>query len=207
MFRDRREAGQQLAALLGSRIDASTIIAGLPRGGLPIAQEVQRRWGGQLTSVLVRKLGVPGHEEFAFGAIAPGTVRVIDPVTVARLGLTPESIEEVVQREEGELVRRSQLFPHLSPREYVGKSVIIVDDGIATGATAQAAVTAVFAMGAHDVTVAAPVASREAVQVLQDLGADVVIVDIPSHFGAVGAFYEEFPQVTDQEVIAILAGQ
>jgi putative phosphoribosyl transferase len=207
MFRDRRDAGKQLAEILGSRITASTILAGLPRGGLPVAQEIQRHKGGQLTSLMVRKLGVPGHEEYAFGAIGPSSVRVVDANTVRRLGLTDCDIERVIEREERELNRRSQLFAHLSPDEYAGRSVVIVDDGIATGSTAQAAVKAAFAMGAHDVTVAAPVASSEAIHGLRMLGADVVVVDTPPHFGAVGAFYVHFPQVTDQEVITILTGQ
>lgn len=207
VFRDREDAGRQLAAVMVGRVTDDTIVAGLPRGGLPIAREIQRRCGGRLTSLTVRKLGVPGHEEFAFGAIAPGSIRVLDASTIERLGLTPEDIDLVIRREEDELQRRTLLFPHLQPDAYAGHPVVIADDGIATGATAQAAVRAAQAMGATHVTVAVPVASHEAVIALQRVGAEVVVLDIPKSFGAVGAHYESFPQVTDQEVIAILTDQ
>jgi putative phosphoribosyl transferase len=207
VFEDREDAGRQLAAVMDGRVSTDTIVAGLPRGGLPIAREIQRRCGGHLTSLTVRKLGVPGHEEFAFGAIAPGSIQVLDAPTIKRLGLSPHAIDRVIHREEEELHRRNALFPHLQPDQYAGHPVVIVDDGIATGATAQAAVRAASAMGASHVTVAVPVASREAVIALQNLGAEVVVLDIPKHFGAVGAHYNAFPQVSDREVVAILTGQ
>jgi putative phosphoribosyl transferase len=207
VFRDRAEAGRKLAEALSGRVTPDTIVAGLPRGGLPIAREIQRHLGGRLTSLTVRKLGVPGNEEFAFGAIAPGSIQVLDAATIEHLGLTQTDIDRVVQREEGELQRRSALFAHLSPPEYVGRPVVIVDDGIATGATAHAAVLAALAMQAAQVIVATPVAAPESVRALRELGADVVALAVPTYFGSVGAHYEHFPQVTDEEVVSILAGQ
>ena len=205
MFQDRDDAGRQLADAVRGVITPDTLIAALPRGGVPVARHIAQSCGRPFSTILVRKLGVPGNEEFAFGAIAPGGVQVIDQVTVDRLGLSPHAISEVIAREESELARRMARFPHLETASISGHPVLIVDDGIATGATALAAVRAAQAMGATSVTLAAPVASHQAVRALRDAGADVVILQIPEFFGAVGAFYADFSQVSDADVIAMLS--
>ena len=204
MFQDRDDAGRQLADAVRGVITPDTLIAALPRGGVPVARHIAQSRGRPFSTILVRKLGVPGNEEFAFGAIAPGGVRVIDADTVDRIGLTPTLIDAVIAREEGELARRMARFPHWEPTAIHGHPVLIVDDGIATGATALAAVRAAQAMGATAVIVAAPVASQQAVRALEDAGARVVTLDIPEFFGAVGAFYADFTQVSDEEVIALV---
>lgn len=204
MFQDRDDAGRQLADAVRGVITPDTLIAALPRGGVPVARHIAQSCGRPFSTILVRKLGVPGNEEFAFGAIAPGGVRVIDADTVDRIGLTPTLIDAVIAREEGELARRMARFPHWEPTAIHGHPVLIVDDGIATGATALAAVRAAQAMGATAVIVAAPVASQQAVRALEDAGARVVTLDIPEFFGAVGAFYADFTQVSDEEVIALV---
>ena len=204
MFQDRDDAGQQLASAVRDVIETDTVIAALPRGGVPVAQHIAHAFGRPFSTILVRKLGVPGNEEFAFGAIAPGGVQVIDHETVDRIGLSPHAISEVIAREESELARRMARFPHLDAQAIADHPVLIVDDGIATGATALAAVRAAQAMGATSVTVAAPVASQQAVLALQHAGAHVVTLDIPQFFGAVGAFYADFTQVSDEDVITLL---
>lgn len=205
MFQDRADAGQQLARAVRGVMEPDTVIAALPRGGVPVAQQIAYAFGRPFSTILVRKLGVPGNEEFAFGAIAPGGVQVIDQETVDRVGLSPHAISQIVAREEGELARRMARFSHLDQHAIAGHPVLIVDDGIATGATAMAAVRAAQAMGATSVSVAAPVASQQAALALQQAGARVVTLDIPEFFGAVGAFYADFTQVSDEDVIALLS--
>lgn len=205
-FEDRRQAGRRLAeALAGHGGHDDPLILGLPRGGLPVAAEVARGIGAPLDLILVRKLGVPGHEELAMGAIASGGGRVLNDNVVRRLGISPAVIDEVAQREWRELTRRERSYR--GEREWPrirGRCVIIVDDGIATGATMLAAVDAVRDAGAGEVVVAVPVAPPDTVDRLRRAADDVVCVATPEPFMGVGQWYREFAQTTDQEVIEIL---
>lgn len=204
IFVDRIQAGQLLAGSLADDDRAhDTIVLGLPRGGVPVAWALARQLHLPLGLLMVRKLGVPGHEEYAFGAIASGGVRVIQQPIVDSLHLTPEMIEEVVAREKSELHRREQCYlPYFPPRELSGKTVILVDDGIATGNTMLAAVYCVRQKGAKRIVVAAPTASRDACDQLQGLVDALVIPSRPEHFHSVGQWYLDFPQLTDDEVCA-----
>jgi putative phosphoribosyl transferase len=205
-FEDRREAGRRLAAAL--RHDAGrpdVVVLGLPRGGVPVAAEVARMLGLPLDVLVVRKLGTPGQEELAMGAIASGGVRVLNPEVVGYLGLPDEVIDRAAEREGRELERRDHLYregrPPLSLR---GRTAILVDDGVATGSTMKAAVAAVRQLGAARVVVAVPVASREAEQELERLADEVVALATPEPFYAVGLWYGDFAQTSDEEVRQLL---
>ncbi len=202
-FKDRASAGAQLAQALLPWKDAEPIIAALPRGGVPVAVPVAKLLEAQLTLIMVRKLGVPGHEEFAFGAIGEDGTVILDHETIRAIGLDEESIADVQAREKLELMRRAHEYGMTTPVDFAGRTVIIVDDGLATGATMRAAVDVARHRGAADVIAAVPVASREAANSLADQ-AQVIALDLPRDFRAVGVQYETFPQVSDQEVTAAL---
>ena len=206
-FKDRVHAGLELARLLtryAHRPDV--IVLGLPRGGMPVAAQVARALNVPFDVFLVRKLGVPGHEELAFGAIAQGGVQVLNDALIADLDLPSSAIERVAARERAELERRDTLyrggrpFPALNDR-----TVILIDDGLATGATMEAAVTALRRLGPARVVVAAPVGARETCDRLSGIGDEVVCAATPAPFDAVGLWYEDFSQTTDDEVRALLA--
>jgi len=209
MFRDRREAGHRLAAKLG-RYAARTdvLVLGLPRGGVPVAAEVADALVAPLDVFLVRKLGVPGHEELAMGAIASGGVRVLNDDVVQQLRLTDRVIDGVTAAEQRELERRERVYrgdrPPPDPR---GKIVILVDDGLATGATMRAAVLAVRRLGPERVVVAVPVGAHETCREFADVADEVVCAAEPDPFLAVGYWYEDFGQTTDDEVRELLAGR
>jgi len=203
IFQDRSHAGNLLAGSLSSRDHAQdTLVLGLPRGGVPVAAVVARKLHLPLGILVVRKLGVPWHEELALGAIASGGVRVIHQPVVNSLHLPQQTIEQVAKRELVELHRREHAYRgHLrTPQEISGKTIILVDDGIATGSTMLAAVYAVRQQGARRIIVAAPTASRDACEILAPLADELVIPSRPDHFHSVGQWYLDFPQVTDQEV-------
>lgn len=204
VFADRHEAGEQLAQALRVGTQDDPVIAALPRGGVPVARPVADALGAPLTLIMVRKLGVPGHEEYAFGALGEDGTMVIDRETITQLGLTPEAIETVRQREHRELQRRAVAYGIQTPVDFRDRTVVIVDDGMATGSTMHAAVDVAKHRGARRIIVAVPVAAREAAASFAGV-ADVVTLQTPRYFGAVGSFYEAFPQVTDAEVIAALA--
>ena len=206
IFQDRAQAGSLLAgSLCAYDHSRDTVVLGLPRGGVPVAFEVACRLHLPLDLLIVRKLGVPGHAELAFGAIASGGVRVIHQPVVTRLHLTQETIETVAARELQELQRRESCYRHCTPHhEISGKNVILVDDGIATGSTMLAAVYAVRHKGAKRIIVAAPTASPEACETLIPLTDEIVIPSQPSHFHAVGQWYLDFPQVSDEEVCSLM---
>jgi putative phosphoribosyl transferase len=206
-FRDRVHAGRELAGLLARYAHRpDVIVLGLPRGGMPVAAEVARALGVPFDVFLVRKLGVPGHEELAFGAIAQGGVQVLNDGLIADLDLPPSAVERVAARERAELERRDELyrggrrFPTLHDR-----TVILIDDGLATGATMEAAVTALRRLDPARVVVAAPVGARETCDRLSAIGDEVVCAATPAPFDAVGLWYEDFSQTTDDEVRALLA--
>ena len=183
------------------------MVLALPRGGVPVAAEVARALNAPLDILLVRKIGHPRHEEFAIGAIASGGVRVMNRLDDGILGdVTPAEVERIVERERAELQRREALYRdgHAGvPLQ--GREVILVDDGLATGATMRAAVQAVRQLAPSRVTVAAPVGARETCDALQGLADEVVCVRTPEPFRAVGLWYSDFPQTSDEEVRSLLA--
>lgn len=205
-YADRSEAGRVLAeALRRYAGDDSVVVLGLPRGGLPVAWEVARALNAPLDVLTVRKIGVPGHRELAMGAIASGGFRVLDDALIAGLGVPPEAVSAVIAEEERELARRDQLFRSGRPAVPLkDRTVILVDDGLATGSTMRVAVKAVRAQSPRRVVVAAPVGSREACALLSEEADEVVCPSTPWNFRAVGQWYVDFSQTTDDEVVALL---
>jgi predicted phosphoribosyltransferase len=205
-FGNRREAGQALASLLlRYRDDSTVVVLGLPRGGVPVAHEVAQALHAPLDVFVVRKLGLPGHEEFAMGAIASGDVRVDNP-DVLPLALPQDMVDAVVARERAELARREALYRgNRAPVALAGRTVILVDDGLATGASMRAAIAAVRLARPARVVVAVPVAAAETCRALQGEADEVVCARTPQPFMAVGAWYEDFAQTSDAEVHALLA--
>jgi predicted phosphoribosyltransferase len=207
VFRDRREAGRLLAAKLSTYAGKPDIVVlGLPRGGVPVAFEVARALAAPLDVFLVRKLGVPGHEELAMGAVASGGVLVLNDDVIARLGIAPEEIDAVAAKETAELARREQLYRsgRTSP-EFSGRTVILVDDGLATGATMRAAITALRQSGPARIIVAVPTAAPDICEEFKKQADEIVCYMTPAPFLAVGRWYEDFGQTTDNEVCALLA--
>jgi predicted phosphoribosyltransferase len=200
-FRDRTEAGRDLARELRHLVDEDAVVLALPRGGVPVAAEVARALGAPLDVLLVRKLGVPGHEELAFGAIASGGVRVLVPPVVADARLDEATIEAVTESARRELERREQLYRGGRPQAAVdGRTAVLVDDGLATGATMRAAVEAAHELGARRVVVAVPVGASQTADALRDDADDVVVLVTPYPFLAVGSWYDDFSPVSDDEV-------
>ena len=206
-FLDRRDAGQELASRLQLYAGRSDVLVlALPRGGVPVAFEVARALGAPLDVFLVRKLGAPGHEELALGAIASGGVRVLNDDLVRRLQVAPAELAAVTAREERELRRRERAYRGSRPRAPIaGRTVILVDDGLATGASMKAAVAALRAEKPARVVVAVPVAAADACDELRREVDDVVCAATPEPFMAVGAGYQDFAQTSDEEVRRLLA--
>jgi len=205
LFTDRREAGRVLADRLGRYAGPRTAILALPRGGIPVGYEVARALGAPLDVFVVRKLGVPGHEELAMGALASGDVVMLDPELVRELRLTREEIDPVIERERRELDRRERLYRRGAPPPDVrDRTVILVDDGLATGSTMRAAIAALRKLGPARVVVAVPVAAPETCEAMDEIADDVVCAVTPEPFRAVGLWYEDFGQTTDQEVQDLL---
>jgi putative phosphoribosyl transferase len=205
-FRDRTDAGQQLAASLAEYAHRpDVLVLGLARGGVPVAYEVAMALGVPLDVLVVRKLGVPGEEELALGAIASGGVRVLNRDVVRVLGIADATIDAVAAREQRELARREQIYRgDRPPPDLRGRTVLLVDDGIATGATMRAAIAAVRQQEPARVVVAAPVAEAFTCDELRAEGSDVVCVHTPRVFFAIGVWYEAFGQTTDGEIQALL---
>ena len=205
-FADRRQAGRVLAQhLLRHRNDPSLIVLALPRGGVPVAFEVAQALHAPLDVFVVRKLGLPGHEEYAMGAIATGDVRVMNQ-DIANAGISQAAIEAVAARERIELARRERLYRGERPPIAIeDHTVILVDDGLATGSTMLAAATAVRRQRPRTIVVAVPVAAAETCRALREVVDEVTCPATPEPFVAVGAWYEDFRQVSDDEVHALLA--
>ncbi|HEX6250932.1 MAG TPA: phosphoribosyltransferase [Gemmatimonadaceae bacterium] len=205
-FRDRAEAGRRLAAELhGYAGREDVIVLALPRGGVPVAAEVARALGAPLEVFLVRKIGLPGHEEFAMGAIASGGVAMINEHVVRTYGVNRSQIDAVVARERHELERRERRYRGDHPLPSLqGKAVILVDDGLATGSSMRAAVEAVRGLGPAEIVVAVPIAPAETCDALAPEVDRVVCALTPEPFYAVGLWYQDFSQTTDDEVIHIL---
>jgi putative phosphoribosyl transferase len=205
-FADRTEAGRKLAEKLGAYANRDDVLVlGIPRGGVPVAFEVATRLHAPLDVFLLRKLGVPGQEELAFGAIASGGVRYLDREIVEAVGISGEEIERVTSMELKELERREKAFrggrPALDVR---GKTVIIVDDGIATGSSMSAGIKALRQMQPSRLVVAVPVAPDRTCNRLKNEVDELVCLQTPLSFHAIGQFYEDFSQVPDEEVIELL---
>ncbi|MEV7592574.1 phosphoribosyltransferase [Streptomyces sp. NPDC089922] len=206
LFPHRAGAGERLAAALRHLEGERPVVLGLPRGGVPVAFRVARALGAPLDVIVVRKLGVPHHRELGFGAIGEGGVRVISEDIVRTSRLTPQDLEAVERAEQTELARRARAFRGDRPRVALdGRTVIVVDDGIATGATAVAACQVVRAQGAAHVVLAVPVAPPDAVARLGEAADEVVCLSAPAAFRAVGEWYEDFSQTSDEEVVTLLA--
>jgi putative phosphoribosyl transferase len=203
-FRDRRAAGAVLAARLAERDDRpDPIVLGLVRGGVPVAAEIADRLGLPLDVLVVRKLGVPWAPEVAFGAVGPGGVKVLNDEIANRLA--PAAVRAVLQHERNELERRERRYRMgRTQLNLTGRTAILVDDGLATGATARAAVAVAQTLGAEQVVVAVPVGSREAVTQLGTVADEVICVLVPTEFGAVSRYYDDFGQVSDAEVVRLL---
>ncbi len=206
-FRDRTEAGQVLARCLQQyKNQPDVLILGLPRGGVPVAYEVAREMKAPLDVFIVRKLGVPGHEELGMGAIATGGVRILQDGIVRELGISPQTIEAVSAREQAELERRERLYRGDRPAPTIkGRTIVIVDDGLATGSTMKAAIQAVRQQDPRQVIVAVPTAPSETCEQLKGSADEVVCALTPEPFFAVGGSYADFTQITDEEVRDLIA--
>lgn len=207
-FRDRSDAGAQLARRLlhyAGRNDV--VVLGLPRGGVPVAYEVARELNAPLDVFLVRKLGLPGHEELAMGAIASGGVRVLNEEVVREFGVSPQVIERVAARETAELERREVLYRRGRPAPNVsGRVAILVDDGLATGSTMRAAIAALKPQNTARIVVAVPVAAPSTCREIGKEVDEMICAETPERFFAVGAWYDDFRQTTDEEIRRLLAG-
>ena len=207
-FANRVDAGRRLAAALEHLRGADVVVLGLPRGGVPVAAEIAAALDAPLDVIVVRKLGTPGHEELGMGAIGEGDVRVLNDDIVASVGASPAQLTAVEVAERAELERRAQRFRGDRPRlDLHGKTAIVVDDGIATGSTAIAALQVARAQGAARTVLATPVAPHGIEGRVTPYADEFVALDTPRWFSAVGQFYDDFDQTTDSEVIACLQGR
>jgi putative phosphoribosyl transferase len=206
-FENRQEAGRQLAAKLENYAGHDNVIVlGLPRGGVPVAYEVAKRLRAPLDLFIVRKLGVPGFEELAAGAIASGGVRVLNEDVVRSIPYADEAIEAVTAKETTELERREQIYREgRPPPELRGRIVILVDDGLATGATMRAAVKALRQRGAAKIVVAVPVGPPDTCRELAEEADETICLSTPVFFQAVGQYYEDFSQTSDEDVRELLS--
>lgn len=203
---DRRHAGRLLAARLSTLADRSDVVVlGLVRGGVPLACAIATSLRAQLDVFLVRKMGVPGYEELALGAIASGGVKIINPDVVEEFDVSPREVERLVSAGRQELQRRETVFRgSRAALDLRGRTVVLVDDGVATGSTMRAAIEGVKRLGAARIIVAAGVMPLSTSLLLRSEVDDVVCLLTPREFRAVGLFYEEFPQLSDQDVRALL---
>jgi len=206
-FQDRRDAGQQLAGKLAHyRHRPGLQVLALPRGGVPVAYEVAKALRAPLDIFVVRKLGLPGHEEFAIGAIATGGVRVLDEDVIQQIGLSSAEVERVTANELRELERRERDYRgNRPPPEIAGRTVILIDDGLATGSTMRAAVAALKLEHAEKIIIAVPVAPPETCAAIGKDVDEIVCAVTPEPFLAVGLWYRDFSQTSDEEVRQLLA--
>ena len=205
-FRNRREAGRSLGALLRTYASVHPVVLALPRGGVPVAYEVARAIDAPLDVFLVRKLGAPGNEELAMGAIASGGAIVMNDDIVDRLGITHTEVDRAIVRESRELARREARYREGDDAQAIrNRVVILVDDGMATGASMLVAIRALRALGPRSITAAVPVASRAALSLMRNNADDWACVLAPEPFHGVGSWYEDFEQTTDDEVRRLLS--
>lgn len=205
-FHDRRSAGRQLATHLASYANRSDVIVlALPRGGVPIGFEVARALGVPLDVFVVRKLGVPGQEELAMGAVATGGTRVLDDEIIAAARVSASDIERITAMERAELERREHQYRGDRPwPALAGKTIILVDDGLATGSSMRAAVSALRPFGPARIVVAVPVAAPETCRAFREIADEIICMETPDPFQAVGIWYDDFSQTTDDEVHELL---
>src|SRR5829696_5489019 len=204
-FEDRRDAGRRLAGKLVRFEDERPVVFGLPRGGVPVAYEISRVLGAPLDVFVSRKLGAPGQPEFGIGAVAAGGVRILNAEVIRRLGIPEEYIERITAREMAEVERKLRYFrgKRLEP-EVGGRTAILVDDGLATGVTARAAVEALRWGRPHRLVLAAPVCAAQTAEIFLPRVDELVCLQSPSDLGAIGLWYRNFEQTTDEEVVELL---
>jgi len=204
-FWDRRDAGRKLAEQLSRFGGERPVVFALPRGGVPVGYEISRSLGVPLEVFVARKLGAPGQPEFGIGAVAPGGVRILNEDVVRRLGIPEEYVEGVTERETDEVERRMRLFRGTLPEPSVrDRTVILVDDGLATGVTARAAIKALRRMQPRRLVLAAPVCAAQTAELLSPEVDEMVCLEKPADLGAIGFWYRDFSQTSDEEVIELL---
>lgn len=208
IFADRREAGAELATRLESYRDTEGVmVLALPRGGVVTGSAVAAYLNCRLDVIIIRKVGFPGQPEFAIGAVSETGTVVLNEQVVSSYGVSTEYVEEEVARQEHELERRVELYRKGKKLpELKGKTIILVDDGVATGASMKAAISTLKEEGTEKLVVAVPVAPPSTVMELEEMTDEVVCLETPADFMAVGGYYRDFTQVTDEEVIEVLAG-
>lgn len=205
-FADRHEAGRRLAERLVPFADEQPVVLGLPRGGVPVAAEVADRLEAPLDVLVVRKLGCPWQPELALGALAEDGTRLVDDDLVRRTGVSAAELASVVQREQRELDERLRRYrAGRPPRSVDGRTLVVVDDGLATGSTARAALQTLRHRGAGRLILAVPVAPRDTLAAMRQVVEEVVCLHAPVDFGAVGAYYDDFSPTSESEVASLLA--
>jgi putative phosphoribosyl transferase len=205
-FRDRRDAGRRLADEVQRFAPSQPVVLALPRGGVPVAYEVASRLHAPLDVMIVRKLGAPEHPELAMGAIASGGAVVLNDEILKMFHVSEAELRAEVDRQCVELTRRAALYrADMAAPDVRGRTVLLIDDGLATGATMQAAVQALRQYQPAHIVVAVPIAAPEACQLLSHVADEVVCAETPAHFRAVGMWYQNFEQTTDSEVVDLLA--
>jgi putative phosphoribosyl transferase len=203
-FEDRVQAGRELAGALDHLEGQDVVVLAIPRGGVEVAAQIARAHGWPLDTVIPRKIGAPGNPELGLGAIAPG-VRVLDERMVRTLGVTPDYLDREIAEQEEEIRRRAEAYRGgRPPTEVSGRVAVVVDDGVATGGTAAASLRWARSQGAARVVLAVPVAPREAVRRLSEEADEIVCLDTPEPFLAVGQWYLSFPQTSDDQVVSLL---
>ncbi len=201
-FANRREAGRALAARLAQQAWHDPVVLGLPRGGVPVAAEIAKALGAELDVVVARKIGAPGHPEYGVGAVTADSAPIYDPAVLRTLGLTEGQLTGTCDRERAEAARRTALYRRdRPPLEVAGRDVLVVDDGLATGVTARAALHWLHQLGPNRVVLAVPVAARES---LATFDTPVVALLVPRSFGSVSRWYDRFGQTSDAEVLEVL---
>jgi putative phosphoribosyl transferase len=204
-FRDREDAGRRLAERLSRYREERPVVFALPRGGVPVGYEISRALGVSLEVFVARKLGAPGQPEFGIGAVAPGGVRILNEDVVRRLGIPDDYVERITERETAEVERRLRHFRGDRPEPEVrDRTVILVDDGLATGVTARAAVKALRRLEPRRLILAAPVCAAQTAGLLDPEVDELVCLEAPPDLGAIGFWYRDFSQTSDEEVIELL---
>lgn len=207
IFGNRQQAGQQLAQHLTQfACQPEAVVLGLPRGGVPVAYPIAKQLQLSLDTFLVRKIGAPGHEELAIGAIADQNVCLLNNDLIRQIGASQQALQTIIDRERSELMRRQRIYRGDESLTYLqGKTVILVDDGIATGATMEAAIQALRSLKVDKIILAVPVASPDSASYLQSLVDQLVCLSLPDNFQAVGQWYRVFDQTSDEEVCQLLS--
>jgi len=204
-FKDRRDAGRRLAGKLSRFKDERPVVFALPRGGVPVGYEISRALGAPLDVFVSRKLGAPGQPEFGIGAVATGGVRVLNEEVVRRLGIPDDYVEYITERETAEVERRLRYFKGDRPEPDVGgRTAILVDDGLATGVTARAAVEALRRRGPARIVLAVPVCAAQTAEYFRSGVDELVCLEFPTNLGAIGFWYRNFDQTSDEEVVELL---